>query len=386
MVESRWLRWIGPGVVALGAAGLIASTTVGAGPQATTTRPCIGPPADPIAETADAIPAIPADLAATPWFRLDPVAADDGSLRGGHLVLGRFGDPQTLALDLPAESFAAGPFGRTVLAGADDGSASRLEIIDVASGCSWLVAMDRDVIRRASIDPSGTVIYEMRVDRATRADLGVWRRRADGASPAEPILGPIAPDARFGRTFSTELTWDLAGERLAVQSCGEFACRTRLLDPRGGPAAMLDQPGLGPLVGVDGDRIVTYVDCHGLPCPIVSTDITTGERRIVADAAGAATLLRSDDGARLVHEIRTVTGTALVSIALDGRGSPSTVPVASDLRLTGTPLTGGSAARLPAGWVLLAPDGRFPIDPADHRPQLRRIQDGATVPLDEAVR
>ncbi len=31
MVESRWLRWIGPGVVALGAVGFIASTTLGAG-------------------------------------------------------------------------------------------------------------------------------------------------------------------------------------------------------------------------------------------------------------------------------------------------------------------------------------------------------------------
>ena len=132
--------------------------------------------------------------------------------------------------------------------------------------------------------------------------------RSMSSAPAVRILDPIAPDARFGRTFSTEFMWDLDGERLAVQSCGEFACRTRLIDPRGGVAQMLDEPDLGLLVGVDGDSIVTYADCRGLPCPIVSTDIATGERRTVADAAGAATLIATDDGPRLVHETPTEAG------------------------------------------------------------------------------
>ena len=57
-----------------------------------------------------------------------------------------------------------------------------------------------------------------------------------------------------------------------------------------------------------------------------------------------------------------------------------------ELGLTGTPLGPTSATRLPAGWVLLAPDGRLPVDPTDHRPQLRHIPDGTTVPLDEATR
>ena len=57
-----------------------------------------------------------------------------------------------------------------------------------------------------------------------------------------------------------------------------------------------------------------------------------------------------------------------------------------EIELTGTPLSGASATRLPPGWVLLAPDGRLPVDPTDHRPQLRHIPDGATVPLDEATR
>src|SRR4051812_44806730 len=211
MVESRWLRWVGPGVIALGAVGLVASTTVGAGPRVWAPQPCAEPPAERVAAAREVTPLAPADLAAQPWFRLDPVAAADGSLRGQRLALGRFGDPLIRALDLPAESFAAGPFGRVVLAGSDDGSLSRLELVDVAGACSWTVGSEREVIRRATIDASGTVIYEMRVDRATRADLGIWRRPIAGTTPAELVLGPITPDPAFGRTFSTEFGWDVDG-------------------------------------------------------------------------------------------------------------------------------------------------------------------------------
>jgi hypothetical protein len=148
----------------------------------------------------------------------------------------------------------------------------------------------------------------------------------------------------------------------------------------------LDAPDLGLLVGVDGEQVVTYTDCHGLPCPIVSIDVATGTRTVIADAAGAATLVRTPDGARLVHETQTPTGPALRSVALDGGGTADTVPMADEFELTGTPLPTASATRLPPGWVLLAPDGRLPVDPTDHRPQLRHIPDGATVPLDEATR
>ena len=385
MVESRWLRWFGPGVVALGAVGLIASTTVEAGTRAWTPGDCGGPPGGRIEAARVARPVSPADLAGEPWFRLDPVAADDGSLRGERLALGRLGEAQARSLDLPAESFAAGPFGRTVLTGGDDGSRSRVSLVDVVNGCAWLVATERDVIRRATVDPAGTTIYEMRVDRATRADLGVWRRPLDGSAPAERFVEPIDPDVRFGMTFSTELSWDLAGDRLAIQSCGEFACRTRLVDPDDRSVATLDAPDLGLLIGVDGDVVVTYADCHGLPCPIVSTDIVSGVRSVLAGAAGAATVVGADGGARLVHETSTSSGLALRAVRLSG-GAGQEIPMADDLRLAETPLTSSSATRLPRAWVLLAPDGSGTADTTDARFQLRRIPDGATVPLDEAVR
>jgi hypothetical protein len=244
MVKSRWLRWIGPGVVALGAVGFIAATTVGAGVRQWAPRACAGRPTDRIAAARDPGPPSVADFLAgfhaEPWFRVDPVLDADGALGAQRLAVGLEGERTARIMDLPAESFAVGPFGRVILVGSDDGATSRLVAIDVASGCSWTIGDDRAVIRRATIDPAGAGIYEMRVDRVSRADLGIWLRPMDGRSPSRRVLAPIASDGRFGRTYSTEFTWDLVGDRLAVQSCGEAACRTRIISPRDGSAVILD--------------------------------------------------------------------------------------------------------------------------------------------------
>ena len=386
MVESRWLRWIGPGVVALGAVGFIATTTSGAGARPWTARACVGPPAERIAAAKDPRATTVASVRGAPWFRLDPVLDGAGALRGQRLAFGLDGDPSTRRLDLPAESFAAGPYGRVILVGSDDGTTSRLEALDIAAGCAWSVADERSVIRRATIDPSGSQIYEMRVDRASRADLGVWLRATDGQAPARRILPPVARDARFGATWSTEFTWDVTGDRLAVQSCGEIACRTRVLSPHGGPILTLDAPDLGGLVGLDGDRVVTYGACRGFPCPIVATDLVTGGRRTLASAAGTALLVSTPLGARLVLEIPSATGHGLRSVALDGGQAVDLAPIPDDLRLLPSSTRAQAATRLPAGWVLMTPDGRLPPDGRSGHPQLRHIPDGVTVPLDEAAR
>jgi hypothetical protein len=386
MVESRWLRWIGPGVVALGAVGFIASATLGAGGHPWTPRPCGGTPGDRVTAARDPSTRDLKQLRGTPWFRLDPVLDGGGALRGQHLFVGLAGERTARTVELAAESFAAGPFGGVILAGSDDGIVSRLEAIDVASGCAWTLAEEAAVIRRATIDPSGSAVYEMRVDRARRTDLGIWRRPLDGSRPAERVLPPISIDGRFGRTFATEFTWDVAGDRLAVQSCGEAACRTRVVSPRGGPVTTLDVPDIGLLVGLDGDRLVTYEACRGLPCPIVSTDLRTGARRVLAETGGFGVVVASPDGARLVHEVGAGSGRRLRSIRLDGGAAMDLGPVPDGLRLHGPAVQAGSAMRLPAEWILLAPDGRIPVRGTTDRPQLRRIPDGSTVPLDEAVR
>lgn len=386
MVESRWLRWIGPGVVALGAVGFIATTTSGAAAQTWVARACAGPPAERIAAAKDPRPTSIDGVRGAPWFRLDPVLDVVGALRGQRLAFGLVGDPTTRRLDLPAEAFAAGPFGRVVLVGSDDGTTSRLEMLDIAAGCAWAVADEHSVIRRATIDPSGSKVYETRVDRGTRTDLGVWLRSAAAGAPAQRVLPPLARDARFGMTWSTEFTWDAAGDRLAVQSCGEIACRTRILSPRGAPTVTLDAPDLGGLVAVDGDHVVSYAACRGLPCPIVSIDLGTGGRRTLADGAGTALLVSTPAGARLVVETPSAAGHRLRAVALDSDQVLDLGPIPDDLRLLSSPTRAEAATRLPAGWVLLALDGRLPPDGRSGQPQLRHIPDGSTVPLDEAAR
>ncbi len=386
MVESRWLRWIGPCAVALGAVGFIASTTFGAGVRPWVPSPCSGLPTDRIAAARDRDVTSLADLRGAPWFRLDPVLDGEGVLKGQKLVLGLDGERTARTLDLAPEAFAAGPFGGIVLVGSDDGATSRVQAIDVARGCAWPVTDERDVIRRATIDPAATFIYEMRVDRASRADLGIWRRAVDGTEAARQILGPPPSDGRFGRTFSTEFSWDVAGDRLTVQSCAEIACRTRIIAPLGGPTVTLDYPDLGQLVGLDGDLAVTYEACRGLPCPIVATDIWTRDRRVLAPAAGLAVVIPTADGSRLIHEVGAGTERRLMSMALDGHWALDIGPIPDDLRLHPSAVRADAATVLPAGWILLAPDGRLPADATTDRPQLRHVPDGSTVPLDEALR
>jgi hypothetical protein len=327
-----------------------------------------------------------ADGSAAPWFRLDPVIDRDGALAGQRLALGLDGVPSTRTLALPAESFAAGPFGRVVLVGADDGVTSSLRLLDVAADCAWPIVTERSVIRRATVDRTGSTVYEMRVDRATRADLGIWQQPIDGDLPARQVLVAPTPDGRFGVTWATEFTWALDGDRLAVQSCGDVACRTRIVDPAGGPTQVLDAPDLGSVIGLDGERLVTYAACRGFPCPIISTDLGTATRTVLSPAAGPAVVVDTADGARLVNEVAVGDERALRSVPVGGGDAVDLGPIPDGLDLAADEAFAGSATELPAGWVLLAPDGRMPADGSSTTSRLRHVPDGATVLLTEATR
>ncbi len=385
-MESRWLRWIGPGLLGLGAVGSVASTALGAGQRPWTPNACADAPGERAAAARFAGPASLDDLRTEAWFRLDPRIDRRGELEGQHLALGTDGNRSSRVIDLPAESFAAGPFGRILLVGSDDGSVSRLEAFDVAGECSWAVAEEAAVIRRATIDPAGETIYEMRVDRTTRADLGIWARPVDGTTPARRVLEPIDPDERFGRTFSTEFAWDLSRRALAVQSCGEVACRTRVFDLDGGTTRAVVEADLGALVGLDGDVLVSYAACRGFPCPIVSVNLETGTRETLAPAGALAVLRATPNGPRLVHEVFEESGLALRSVALDGSTAIDLGVLPDDLRLHSSADRAGTATRLPSGWALLAPDGRLSIEGPTGRTQLRHVSDGTTVLLEEVAR
>ena len=382
---SRWLRRLGPGVIALGTLGSVASTAVGAGQRPWTPRACSDESGDRIMTASSAAPVTLGDLRRQAWFRMDPRLDRAGALEGQRLLLGTNADRTSRVMDLPPESFAAGPFGRIVLVGSDDGTASRLEAVNVADECSWAVAGESAVIRRATIDPVGATVYEMRVDRATRADLGIWARPLDGSMPSVRVLEPIGVDERFGRTYATEFAWDLGGRALAVQSCGEDACRTRVIDPAGGEPRLVAEPDLGALVGLESDVLVTYAACPGLPCPIFATDIATGARSMLADAGAGAVVVSVPDGPRLVHEAFGESGLTLRTVNLDGSSSNDLGDLPDGVRLLSSQNVHEAATRVPSGWIVLSPEGRLPGTP-DAQTKLRHVPDGTTVQLDEVVR
>lgn len=376
MVETSWTRRSARAAVAsLVLAPLLIAATA-AGPAG---RPWV-PPACPDPPHVETGGRAPVDGAR---YQLEPVLVD-GELRGQRVTVAN-GAFRPRSVELAAESFAAGPFGDAVLIGTDDGTHSTLSLIDVRRGCAWLLATASDVIRSATIDPAGRQLHEARVDRVTRADLGIWRRPVEAADEATPALEPIVPDPRFGRTFSTGLAWSEDGSRLAVTTCGALACRVRVLDPASGRVALIADPAFGDVVGLTGDRIVAHAACPGLPCPLVSVPTRGGQRIVLARDGGLAALATASDGAvRVVLEVLDPGRWSLRSVAPDGTQPTDLGPLPTDLRLLpgGSRATGGVA--LPPGWTALAPDALLP---ATARAAIaRHITDGRAVPLVEVPR
>lgn len=372
MVESRWFRRAGPGIAAIGALALVASSTLGAPSRAWDPPPCAGMP-----HTTSGTPGT--------WYRLDPKLAD-GTVSGQRLSLGGPGRTPDRFLDLDPESFAAGPFGGAILVGTDDRRVSRLSLVDVAGGCAWPLGASSDVVRRATVSPDRATIYEQRVDRATRADRGVWRRPLAGTAAPVRVLAPMVTDDRFGPTWLTSLSWSTDGRRLAVSTCAEVACRFRLFDPADGTLQTVTDPELGDLLGVGDGRLVAYGACRGLPCPLFSIDLDGDRgRTALADRAGAAVLTRDADGRPLVVHERDVDGRTLRALRPDGGQARDLDPPDDGRRLVAGPSRTDSAAEVPDGWLPFAPDGRLPVDGAIG-PILRHIPDGAAVTLDEVAR
>ena len=290
------------------------------------------------------------------WYRLDPQLDGTGTLVGQRLVAG-VGSAAPVSLDLPAESFASGPAGGAVLVGDDDGSRSRLRWLDVGRGCWRGVAVETAVIRSAVAAPDGTATWEHRVDRRTRADLGVWRRAPgeEGAGSATRVLAGLPEDPATGPTFATDLAVAADG-RLVASSCGQLACRTRVLDPRSG--AVASAAGTGPALGVSGRALVAMGPCSALPCGVVTRDLVTGTSALLATGDGPGVLGGPGDGFVVVPfagriAVAAVGGAAGGSLALD------MAPI-----LRGSTATSG--AEVAPGTVVLAPGGRI-ADPASAR-------------------
>ncbi len=335
MVEARWLRWFGPGFVAVAALALIGAATVGAGTSSSALAACPGSPAGRIATSPGPAVTALADGSAAPWFRLDPVLDNAGALAGQRLALGLDGVPGVRTLDLPAESFAAGPFGRVVLVGADDGVSSTLRLLDVAAGCAWPIATERNVVRRATVDRE-------RVGRSTRCastarpapTSGSGFARSAAGIPARQVLAAPVPDGRFGQTWSTEFRWDLdwrpAGGPVVRGRCLPDADRRpcRWAD-RGPRRARSRHP--------HRRRRRHAGDLRGMPrLPVPDRldrprDGRTDRPR--SPAAGPAVVVATTDGARLVDEVPIGAGRGLRSVPVGGGDAVDLGPIPDDLSL-----------------------------------------------------
>lgn len=314
-----------------------------------------------------------------PWFRVDPVLDRRGTLVARRVASGDAAAGSRRRFDLAPESFVAGPFGRVLLVGSDDGQVSRLRLVDPLAGCAVDIAAARDVVRSGLLTPDGAAIVEHRVDRRTRADLGVWQRSLAGAAERR-LVAPLDVDRAYGPTFVTEVAWGTDG-RLVVMSCGEVRCRVRIVDPATGKVALVDD--VGPLVGLSGDRLVVHGACAGLPCPIEAIDLATGRRTTLAMSAGLATLgdptldrliAESADGTHLIaHDLRAGAATELAD-----------VPAGYGLQLSAS--RSGAGIAMPDGWIALAPDGRVPLDVARGHVRFVDPASGRTATIDEVAR
>jgi hypothetical protein len=350
------VRWSRAVVLVVGVVASVvgAGASPGTSPALASDRSWQPPPCPPIARGRPA----PGTAA---WYRLAPVIDATGTLVAQRLETAARG-ATTRTVDLPAESFASGPAQGQLVVGSDDGRRSRLQVVDLERGCVRFDAVESAVIRSAITTLDGAAVWEHRVDRETRADLGVWRRSLDDGGSVQVLPG-IEADPAYGPTFVTDLRESSDGH-LLVASCGALACRTRILGA--GSARVGLVPDTGPVIGFADGRLVAHAACDAWPCAIVSVAPDSGRRWTLLDRALEAELGGPGDG-NLVYQ---APDGELASLDLASR-SRHTLVAGRGL----APLRRGSladaGADLRPGRVLVAADGEldgtwgaWQVDPA----------------------
>ncbi len=288
MSRRRWTIWLGPPIALIAIA--LALSRFQAGVEAggrTTVRPAGACATSPIGKNAQGKPALVAGHGA--WWAMSGRLDANGGLVGRHLALGR-GGAASLTLELAPDALASGPTGGIVAVTADDGRHSRVRLVSVEQGCAFLVHETAELARGAIVDPGdGSVLVHL-VDREARADLGTWRYASDGAGEPVLVAPALEPDPERGPNWVTDLRLEPDARLLAVQSCTDMGCLTRVFDLRLGlvPVARLEGS-QGSLIAITADSVITWDQCFGFPCPIQSWDLATGEMTtIVATAESAA--------------------------------------------------------------------------------------------------
>jgi hypothetical protein len=296
MSKRRWPVLLGPPLILIAAMLLIARPE----PAVEAARPIVVNPVssctsvDAVAGSRDAGPGS--------WWKSVERLDAGGVLLGRRLAVGR-GSVTVAGLDLPAESSISGPVGGRIVVTADDGNRSTIRVISASAGCGLVIHETAAVVRTAILDRHDDSVLAHLVDRATRADLGTWRLAIApaGATQARLVAPPLGNLARtVGTIWATGLRLDAAGTHLAVQSCADLGCLTRIFDLRhaASPPVVIRGVEEGPMLGFAGGALMTWAACPGYPCAILAWDPATGGSHVLIAGASAAAM--TGDGRRLV--------------------------------------------------------------------------------------
>jgi hypothetical protein len=286
-------RWIATAAVFVTAAGLAAATQLlpasnagGVSPPSGLARCTVRPLAGPLGAQQPGA-----------FFKLQATLDHDGTLVGRRLFVGRAGIVAATAVLAP-ESAASGPVDGVVAVVEDDGARSTVELV-ATTGCGTVVLTSDAIVRRAIIDPIDGSLLLHEVDRASRADLGVWQLAVGAIAPTR-VVEPLPAGLVDGPVWATDLRLDPGGQTLAVQSCVDIGCVTRLVDlaAPGRQPIVLRGASQGPILGFTRGRLVSWAACDGFPCPVLAWDPATGASTQLVSSAVAAGL--SGDGRNLL--------------------------------------------------------------------------------------
>ena len=122
----------------------------------------------------------------------------------------------------------------------------------------------------------------------------------DPDSTLQLVLGPLRPRPDLGPVWVTELRLDGQGRMLAVQSCAEPACVTRIVRLDGSQTAPIAIEGAdqGSIVGLANGRLITWAHCPGLPCAVQAWEVVAGKHASLVEQAVGTGL--TADGCYLV--------------------------------------------------------------------------------------
>lgn len=317
MSGRRWSMWLGPPIALLAVALALSRFQAGAEAGGRTTPPpagaCAAMPID-----ADAAGRPRRDVGPGSWWKLTERLDGNGALSGRQLAVGR-GGSTVLMLDLATETAASGPIGGVVVVATDDGRWSEIKLVSSVQACSWLIDGSDEVVRGAILDHGDGSVLAHLVDRETRADLGTWRFDARGALAEPALVAPPLPlGVVDGAVWVTDLRLDQTARNLAVQSCTDTACLTRLFDlraPGKDPTILAGRQ--GSLLGFAGGRVLTWAACVGFPCAVQSWDIATTKATVLLEGADSAAV--TADGRYVVASTGARGGALRIELATGAR-------------------------------------------------------------------